>query len=79
MSKHPYLPTFWFILTDKQTGRFPKTDTSLISKRLLTDTLAETYTFDDRDSQDLKVNYYNALYKGVAKFEAYIIPNVDYK
>lgn len=67
-----YTPKFRFVLTDKLTGRFPKIDTGLINEKQLTDSLGETYIFDDRDSQDLKEGYYNAVYKGVAEFEPFV-------
>lgn len=71
MAKHQYIPEFRFVLTDKNTGRFPKIDTILISNRQLTDSLEETYIFDDRDNKSIKISYYNALYKGVAEFDIF--------
>jgi hypothetical protein len=67
-----YTPKFRFVLTDKTTGRFPKIDPGLFGEKKLTDSLEETYIFDDRDSTDLKNSYYNAVYKGVAEFEPFI-------
>ncbi len=67
-----YTPKFRFVLADKLTGRFPKIDADLISEKQLTDSIGETYVFDDRDSQDLKKAYYNALYKGVAEFKPFV-------
>ena len=67
-----YTPEFRFVLADKLTGRFPKIDAALISERKLTDSLGETYIFDDRDNPDLKKGYYNAVYKGIAEFESFI-------
>lgn len=67
-----YTPKFRFVLTDKNTGRFPKIDTGLISEKKLTDSLGETYVFDDRDNPDLKKGYYNAVYKGIAEFESFV-------
>ena len=72
MAAH-YTPKFRFILADKEHGRFPKTSNSLIDRRELTDTLAQTYVFDDRDSPELKKTYYNILYKGIAEFDAIVI------
>lgn len=72
MAKGRYIPDYRFVLADKVTGRFPKIDFTLVSQRLLTDSLGETYVFDDRDNQVAKVGYYNALYKGVAEFEAFV-------
>ncbi|RRB06851.1 hypothetical protein [Larkinella rosea] len=66
-----YTPKFRFVLTDKQTGRFPKIDTGLFNEKKLTDSLGETYVFDDRDNPDLKVGYYNAAFKGVAEFDPF--------
>jgi len=70
--KANYTPEFRFVLADKVTGRFPKIDTGLISEKKLTDSLGETYVFDDRDNPDLKKGYYNAVYKGVAEFEPFM-------
>ena len=70
--KKSYTPEFHFVLADKQTGQFPKIDPSLTSQKLLTSSLEETYIFDDRDSQEFKVNYYNAVYKGIAEFHAFV-------
>jgi hypothetical protein len=67
-----YTPKFRFVLADKQTGRFPKIDTGLISEKQLTDSLEYTYVFDDRDNPELKKGYYNAVYKGVAEFEPFV-------
>lgn len=67
-----YTPKFRFVLADKQTGRFPKIDTGLISEKQLTDSLEYTYVFDDRDNPELKKRYYNAVYKGVAEFEPFV-------
>lgn len=66
-----YNPKFRFVLIEKSTGRFPKIDTGLASKRNLTDSLEDTYIFDDRDNEELKKAYYNAIYKGVAEFELF--------
>lgn len=67
-----YIPKFRFVLADKQTGRFPKIYTGLISDKQLTDSLECTYIFDDRNDPELKKGYYNAVYKGVAEFEPFI-------
>lgn len=67
-----YTPKFRFVLADKQTGKFPRIDTDLISERQLTDTLEHTYVFDDWDNPELKKSYYNAVYKGVAEFEPFV-------
>ena len=67
-----YTPKFRFVLTDKETGKFPKIDSGLRSEKGLTDSLGETYIFDDRDNQELKKGYYNAVYKGVAQFEPFV-------
>ena len=67
-----YTPKFRFVLTDKQTGRFPRIDTGPISEKQLTDSLEYTYVFDDRDHPDLKTGYYNAVYRGVAEFEPFV-------
>ena len=67
-----YTPKFRFVLTDKNTGRFPKIDTGLINEKKLTNSLEETYIFDDRDCQDLKKGYYNAVFKGIAEFEPFV-------
>lgn len=64
-----YKPKFRFILVDKITRKFPKRDSELISERLMTSSLEFTYIFDDRDSQESKTSYYNALYRGIAEFE----------
>jgi|GEM_PF-6385470 len=61
-----YTPKFRFVLTDRQTGRFPKIDSGLSNENQLTDSLEHTYVFDDRDNPELKKGYYNAEYKGVA-------------
>ena len=71
MAKRRYTPKFRFVLTDRITGRFPKIDDTLICQKQLTDTLEHTYIFDDRDNPDLKMSFYNALYKGVAEFEVF--------
>lgn len=67
-----YTPKFRFVLTDRQTGKFPKIDIGLKSEKQLTDSLEHTYVFDDRDNPGLKKGYYNAVYKGVAKFETFV-------
>jgi hypothetical protein len=67
-----YTPKFQFVLADKLTGKFPKIDARLINEKELTDSLEYTYVFDDRDNQDLKKDYYNAVYKGIAEFEPFI-------
>lgn len=64
-------PRFRFVLRDKITGRFPKIDAGLISEKNLTDSLEETYIFDNRDNEKLKEGYYNAIYRGVAEFEPF--------
>lgn len=66
-----YEPAYRFVLTDRATGRFPRMYEGLICPKLLTDRLDETYIFDDRDSQELKQGFYNALYKGVAQFDVF--------
>jgi hypothetical protein len=67
-----YIPRFRFVLADKHTGMFPKIDTNSLISRELTDSLGDTYVFDDRNDPKLKKDYYNALYKGIAEFEPFI-------
>ena len=68
-----YTPKFQYVLTDKLTGRFPKIDPSPINEKQLTDSLGETYIFDDRDNPNLKLGYYNAVYKHIAEFEPFYL------
>lgn len=72
MSRKKYEPKFRFVLVDNTTGRFPKTYNGLICPKQFTDRLDETYIFDDRDDQNSKIDFYNALYRSIAEFEAFV-------